>query len=254
MVDLTAEAIRAARAELGVPDERMPRHVAIIMDGNGRWARQRDLPRVAGHRAGAKVVRGIVTEGARLGLEALTLYSFSIENWSRPRDEVNALMGLYAEFLASERQTCVDHNVRLRHIGIRQGLPQSVIDELDESLRVTQSLTGMTLNLAINYGGRAELVEAVRKIGREVRDGGLDAEKIDQQTICDHLDTAGVVDPDLIIRTSGELRLSNFLLWQASYSEFYVTDAFWPDFDQTELHKAIIDFSRRHRRFGGLEK
>lgn len=252
MPELTKETIAAARAVVGVPDERFPRHVAIIMDGNGRWARQRGLPRVAGHREGAKVVRRIVTEAARLGLDALTLYSFSVENWSRPADEVNMLMGLYAEYLVRERPTCMEHNVRLRHVGLREGLPEHVLRELDAGVEATAVNTGMTLCLAINYGSRAEIVHAVRRIARETAAGELTVEQIDDQCISDHLTTAGVPDPDLMVRTSGELRLSNFLLWQASYAEFYAAEVFWPDFDTEEFHKAIREFSRRNRRFGGL--
>ncbi len=251
--DTSPQAVKAARADLGIPEERIPRHVAIIMDGNGRWATERGLPRVAGHAEGATVVRTIVTEAARLGLEALTLYSFSIENWSRPREEVEALMGLYAEYLIRERRTCIDHNIRLRHVGLRDGLPASVLRELDESVRVTASNTGMFLCLALNYGSRAEIVAAVRRIAAKVADGTLAPDDVDEAVIDAHLTTSGVPDPDLIIRTSGELRLSNFLLWQAAYAEFYATDVFWPDFDPGELHRAIGAFSRRHRRFGGLQ-
>ncbi len=254
MADVSPQAIAAARADLEIADERIPRHVAIIMDGNGRWAAARGLPRVAGHAEGAKVVRVIVTEAARLGLDALTLYSFSIENWSRPADEVSSLMGLYAEYLRQERQTCIDHNIRLRHVGIREGLPESVLAELDESIRVTASNTGMFLCLALNYGSRAEIVEAVKQIAAEVSTGAMAPQDIDESTIDAHLTTAGVPDPDLIVRTSGELRLSNYLMWQASYAEFYATDVCWPDFNADELHESILEFSRRNRRFGGLSQ
>jgi len=251
--NVSAKAVAAARAALGVPDERIPHHVAIIMDGNGRWATARGLPRAAGHAAGAKVVRSIVTESARLGFDALTLYSFSIENWQRPADEVAALMHLYAEYLVEERHTCIDHNIRLRHVGIRDGLPDNVLVELDESIRVTADNTGMILCLALNYGSRAEIVAAVRDIAGEVAAGEITADAIDEKTIDQHLTTAGVVDPDLIVRTSGELRLSNYLLWQASYAEYYATEVNWPDFTSAELHKAIREFSRRNRRFGGVQ-
>jgi undecaprenyl diphosphate synthase len=254
MTDLSPKAIAAARSSLGVGDHRIPRHVAIIMDGNGRWAHQRGLPRAAGHAAGAKVVRTIVTEAARLGLDALTLYSFSIENWSRPRDEVAALMHLYAEYLVGERQTCIDHNIRLRHVGLRDGLPESVLRELDESVRVTAGNTGMYLCLALNYGSRAEIIAGMQAIAREVLAGQLAIEQIDDSAISRHLTTAGVPDPDLIVRTSGELRLSNFLLWQASYAEYYSTPAHWPDFTPEHLHQAIAAFGGRSRRFGGLSE
>ena len=254
MADISPQAVTAARAELGVPDERFPRHVAIIMDGNGRWASSRGLPRPAGHAEGAKVVRRIVTEAARLGIEALTLYSFSIENWSRPRDEINALMHLYAEYLVRERPTLMDNNVRLRHLGRRDGLPESVLLELDKSVEVSSSNTGMWLNLALNYGGRAELTGAVRTVAARVAEGKIAPEQIDERVISDALDTSGLPDPDLLIRTAGEMRVSNFLLWQVSYAEFYVTDTLWPEFDEKSFAEAIHAFANRHRRFGGLEK
>jgi undecaprenyl diphosphate synthase len=231
----------------------VPRHVAIIMDGNGRWATQQGLPRVAGHRAGAKVVRTIVTEAARIGLEALTLYSFSLENWARPKEEVSALMELYAEYLIHERETCMRNNVRLHHVGLRDGLPPRVLEELDNSLEATAGNTGTTLCLALNYASRTEIVHAIRNIAAKAKSGELAIEDITDQTVSDHLTTAGLPDPDLIVRTSGELRLSNFLLWQASYSEFYITDAYWPDFDIAEFHRAIKAFAQRNRRFGQVQ-
>jgi undecaprenyl diphosphate synthase len=254
MADISPQAVTAARQALGIDERRIPRSIAIIMDGNGRWAVRHGLPRPAGHQEGAKAVRRIVTEAARLGLEALTLYSFSIENWSRPADEVNALMHLYAEYLAQERPTLMSHNVRLRHLGRREGLPESVLRELEQSLRVTADNTGMHLCLAINYGSRTEIADAVRRLARRVRQGELSAEQIDEQAISASLDTAGVPDPDLVIRTSGELRLSNFLLWQVSYAEFYVADVLWPDFDEAQFHQAIRAYAGRQRRFGGLSQ
>ena len=253
MADISPAAVAGARRGLGVPDERIPRSVAIIMDGNGRWARRRGLPRPMGHQEGAKVVRRIVTEAARLGLDALTLYSFSIENWSRPADEISALMHLYAEYLVGERPMLIDHNIRLRHLGRREGLPETVLRELDESLRVTQAHTGMFLCLALNYGSRAEIADAVGRLAVRVQQGRLQADQINERTISDSLDTAGVPDPDLVIRTSGEMRLSNFLLWQVSYAEFAASDALWPDFDVAEFHKAIRAFATRRRRFGGVD-
>lgn len=254
MVEIPPQAIAKARAELGIPDERIPHHVAIIMDGNGRWASSRGLPRPVGHSEGGKVVRKIVTESARLGLEALTLYSFSIENWSRPRDEVNALMHLYADYLVSERPMLMTNNVRLRHLGRREGLPESVLLELDRSVEISKNNTGMWLNLALNYGGRAELTKAVRAIASGAAEGKIAPENIDEQVISDALDTSGLPDPDLLIRTAGEMRVSNFLLWQVSYAEFYVTETLWPDFDEKSFIEAIQAFANRHRRFGGLEK
>jgi undecaprenyl diphosphate synthase len=254
MADVSDNAVRAARRELGLATEQIPRHVAIIMDGNGRWATEKGLPRTEGHREGGKVVRKIVTEAARLGLDALTLYSFSIENWNRPAEEVNALMHLYAQYLVEERPTIMDHNIRLRHLGIRDGLPDSVLGELDESVRASSQNTGMHLCLALNYGARAEIVRAVQQLAAQAAAGGLDPTRIDEALIASQLDTAGVTDPDLVVRTSGELRVSNFLLWQISYAEFHVTDVYWPDFTETEFHKAIHAFAARNRRFGGLNK
>ncbi|MBN1554921.1 MAG: isoprenyl transferase [Phycisphaerae bacterium] len=250
----TAEKIAENRKIVGIPDERFPRSVAIIMDGNGRWARQRNLPRPFGHQAGAKAVRRTVTEAARLGLEVLTLYSFSVENWSRPADEVNTLMHLYAEYLVHERPTIMENNVRLRHLGRREGLPEIVLKELDETLRISENNTGMTLCLAINYGSRLEITDAVRRLARQVADGKLSPEDIDEPRISDALDTAGLPDPDLLIRTSGEMRISNYLLWQISYAEFHVTDIHWPDFGAEALHEAIRAYAGRHRRFGGVDE
>ena len=253
MPEITPETMAAARAALGVPIECIPRSVAIIMDGNGRWAKARGLPRSAGHAAGAEVVRGIVTEAAHIGLEALTLYSFSIENWQRPREEVNALMALYARYLAKNRPTMSDHNIRFRHVGRRCGLPDPVLREIDESDRATAHCTGMVLCLALNYGSRGEITDAIRRIARRVAAGQLHPEGIDDQTLSDELDTAGLRDPDLLIRTSGEMRVSNFLLWQLSYAEFYVTEAYWPDFTQEEFRQALRSYAGRSRRFGKVE-
>ena len=252
MIKHSPENIAAARHALHLPAERLPRSVAIIMDGNGRWAVGRGLPRSAGHEAGARVVRKIVTEAARLGLDALTLYSFSIENWRRPTDEVNVLMHLYAEYLVHERPMLVENNVRLRHLGHREGLPDSVLRELDESLEVSSTNTGMYLCLALNYGARAEITDAVRAIARKVQQGRLAPDDIGEQTLSDHLTSAGVPDPDLVVRTAGQMRISNFLLWQISYAEFYVCPTYWPDFDERELHKALRAYTDRDRRFGGL--
>jgi undecaprenyl diphosphate synthase len=253
LADISPQAIAAARRELGVGDDHICRSIGIIMDGNGRWAEQRGLDRTVGHRQGAKIVRRIVTEGARLGLDALTLYSFSIENWARPAEEVDALMHLYAEYLVEERPTVMEHNIRLRHLGRRDGLPAMVLRELDESVRVSADNTGMFLCLALNYGSRAEITDAVGRIARKVKAGELDPDKVTPAVISASLDSAGVPDPDLVIRTSGEMRVSNFLLWQISYAEFYVTDVYWPDFTEAELRRAIVDFAGRHRRFGGVD-
>ncbi|HVS71560.1 MAG TPA: isoprenyl transferase [Phycisphaerae bacterium] len=232
----------------------LPRHVAIIMDGNGRWARQRGLPRFAGHRAGAKTVRTIVEECARLGLQQLTLYSFSTENWNRPPEEVALLMDLYVEYMRSQRQLLIDNNIQFAQIGRREGLPALVLQELENTLEATRGNTGMTLCLAINYGSRGEITDAVRAIASEVRAGRLDPGAITEETISQHLYTAGMPDPDLLIRTAGEMRVSNYLLWQISYAEFFVTEVFWPEFGIEQLYAALRNFAGRNRRFGGLDK
>ena len=254
MPKISAEETAAARAALGVEVARLPRHVAIIMDGNGRWARARNLPRPAGHAEGAKVVRRIVREAARLGLEALTLYSFSTENWYRPAEEVSALMRLYADYLRRERQTVLDNNLRFRHLGVREGLPDEVLGELDTTIAAARGNTGMWLNLALNYSGRVEMTRAVRDIARRAVAGEMQLKAISEQTVSDALDTAGLPDPDLLIRTAGEMRISNFLLWQISYAEMYVTEVFWPEFDQKQFHKALLDYAGRHRRFGRVDE
>ncbi len=238
---------------LGIPWQKMPRHIAIIMDGNGRWAERQGLPRVHGHRKGGKSVRTIVTECARLGIECLTLYSFSTENWKRPKDEVEALMDLYALYLAGERPTIMDHNVKVRHLGSEEGLPQRVLDELRETVRISSTNTGMILCLAINYSGRSELTHAFRSMAHDVQNGSLNPDTIDEEYISSRLYTRNLPDPDLLIRTAAENRISNFLLWQISYAELYVTDVLWPDFDEQVLRQSILEYSRRNRRFGGLK-
>jgi len=237
-------------AELGLPRERLPRHVAIIMDGNGRWAQQRGAERIRGHEAGAENVREIVTHCARLGLEALTLYSFSTENWNRPIDEVAQLMKLYVKYLIKEREEIMDNGVRLIQLGRREGLPDDVLRELDKTAAMSRDNSGMKLCLALNYSSRIEIVDAIRSIAKRAVAGELDPEQIDEAVVSDSLYTAGVPDPDLMIRTAGEMRVSNFLLWQISYSELYVTDVFWPDFHADELNKALAAYAQRDRRFG----
>jgi undecaprenyl diphosphate synthase len=240
------------RVVLGLEPHQLPRHIAIIMDGNGRWAEQHGLPRIRGHAEGARAVRAIVTECARLGIGYLTLYSFSTENWKRPRDEVEALMAMYAEYLVAERETILSNNVRLVQIGRREGLPGDVLRELDTTASLSRRNTGLTLCLALNYGSRQEIVEAVRTLAREVRDGRRRIEEIDEAALSGALYTAGMPDPDLLVRTANERRISNFLLWQISYAEIYVTPVLWPDFRPADLHEAIRDFAARQRRFGGL--
>lgn len=231
----------------------MPRHIAVIMDGNGRWAQKKGLPRVQGHREGAKTVEKIAQHCVDLGVESLTLYSFSIENWKRPKAEVDSLMYLYTQYLIGIRPTLMKNNVRLLHLGRLAQLPTSVKKELTKSIQMTVANTGMRLVLALNYGGRTEIIDAARKIAQKYKSGKLRLKDINEQCISRHLYTAGLPDPDLLIRTANEMRISNFLLWQISYSEFYVTKTYWPDFKKTDLEKAIIAYAKRQRRFGTID-
>lgn len=242
------------REVLGLEPEQLPRHIAIIMDGNGRWARQRGLPRIRGHEAGTEAVREIVTECARLGIGYLTLYSFSTENWRRPKAEIDFLMDLYARYLVKERPTMMDNDVRFLQIGRREPLPEGVLRELDETVEMTRHNRGLTLLLALNYGSRQEIVDAARAIAADVAAGRLAAEQIDEHVFARALYTAGVPDPDLLIRTAGERRVSNYLLWQISYAEIYVEPASWPEYRKGHLHAAIRDFAARQRRFGDIAR
>ena len=235
-----------------VPLERRPRHIAIIMDGNGRWARRRHLPRIEGHRRGVSSVRRTVEEAARLKLEQLTLYCLSSENWKRPAGELSFLMHLLEQYMIEERKTIMDQNMVVSIIGRREGIPVNVRREIDKTIELTSRNTGTRLCLAINYGGRGEIVDAVQAIARRVQVGELKVEEITENTVSSHLYTAGMSDPDLLIRTAGEMRVSNFLLWQISYAELWVTERCWPEFAESDLHQAIRDFATRDRRFGGL--
>jgi undecaprenyl diphosphate synthase len=236
-----------------VHPSRIPRHIAIIMDGNGRWAQQRGFPRIFGHRNGAIAAREIITQAAQLGVECLTLYSFSIENWKRPKAEVDALMDLCTLYLEGEREHMKREQVRFRVIGRRQGLPDGVVNAMNAIEETTKDCTGLTLCLAFNYGSRAELTDAARAIATKVRDGILSPDDITEDLFEQHLYTKGLPDPDLLIRTAGENRVSNYLLWQISYAEIHVTDTLWPDFDTKSLHAAVRDFASRDRRFGGVK-
>jgi undecaprenyl diphosphate synthase len=236
-----------------VHPERIPRHVAIIMDGNGRWAEQRGFPRVFGHRNGAISVRDVVTEAGRLGIEALTLYSFSAENWKRPKDEIDALMDLCVTYCDGEREKLAEKNVHVRVIGRTHELPTEAREAIERLEATTASCTGPTLCLAINYGSRNEIVDAVRSIGERIARGEISPGEIDESLIDQNLYTAGLPDPDLMIRTGGEMRISNYLLWQLSYAELYVSDLLWPDFDASALRGAVRAFASRRRRFGGLD-
>jgi undecaprenyl diphosphate synthase len=239
-------------AEAGLKPESLPDHIAIIMDGNGRWAQQRGLPRIEGHARGAHSVRATVEECCRLGVGQLTLYCLSSENWKRPRTELDFLMTLLEQYLIEERREIFEQNIRFSTIGRRSGLPDNVLREIDENIRLSQDNTGMCLCLAINYGGRTELIDAVRDVARQVREGQLALDAIDEAVINNALYTAGMPDPDLLVRTAGEMRVSNFLLWQISYAELWVTDRCWPDFDRATLHQALRDYAARERRFGGI--
>ena len=229
---------------------RLPVHVAIIMDGNGRWAKKRSMPRVAGHRAGVEPVRSAVETCARLGVQALTLYAFSVENWKRPRAEVETLWRLLRFYLKHELTELNRNNVRFQAIGRIDELPGIIQRDLQETTAATASNTGLRLNLAINYSGRSEIVDAVRVLVEKARRG--EAVEVTEESIGTNLYMSNLPDPDLLIRTSGEMRVSNFLLWQIAYAELYVTDTLWPDFNRTELLRAILEFQRRERRFGGL--
>lgn len=230
--------------------DHLPQHIAVIMDGNGRWAKRRHLPRIAGHRAGIRAVRQVVEASARLGVPYLTLYAFSVENWKRPPTEVKLLMNLLREYLKKEVDELNRQDISLGVIGRISELPPAVQRDLESALERTRRNTGLRLTLALNYGARAELVDAVRSLVDRLRRNGSTV--IDESTFSQHLYTRGLPDPDLLIRTSGELRLSNFLLWQVAYAEIWVTETLWPDFTQSHLFQAIIDYQRRERRFGGL--
>ena len=230
----------------------LPAHVAIIMDGNGRWAKQRNLPRVEGHRTGAESVRAVVRAAGEVGIKYLTLYAFSVENWNRPKEEVDTLMKYLARFLKNEVTELNRNNVRLEAIGQIYRLPEFVQEQLRKTIAALAKNKGLTLILALSYGGRTEIVEAARTLAAKVKQGKLDAAEINEQVFAQHLYTKNWPDPDLLIRTSGEMRLSNFLLWQISYAELVVTPTLWPDFRKAQFFEALEEYHRRHRRFGGL--
>ncbi|MCF7976251.1 MAG: isoprenyl transferase [Phycisphaerae bacterium] len=253
MIDTTHK-LQQAASRLGIKLEQMPRHLAMIMDGNGRWAKAKGLARAEGHCEGAKAAENIALYCARLGMQSLTLYSFSVENWKRPQDEVEGLMALYEEYLMSMRPMLMRENVRLVHMGRRQGLPEGVISELDRTMDLTRDNTGMIFAFALNYGGRTEIVDAVRHLAQKCLAGELEVDEIDEACFGRHLYSAVMPDPDLLIRTANEMRVSNFMLWQISYSEFYVTDKYWPDFGEEDLDKALVAYAQRDRRYGALSQ
>ncbi len=234
-----------------IDKSRLPKHVAIIMDGNGRWAAMRKLPRVAGHRAGIESVRDIVETSARLGLQVLTLYAFSIENWKRPPSEVHTLMTLLKQYIRRELKNVQKNNIRLQAIGRIHKLEKSVRHELRRAMHTTKNNTGLLLNVALNYSGRAELVDTFNRLFRELGQNGHRS-SVNEDLLSKYLYTSGIPDPDLLIRTSGEMRISNFLLWQIAYSEIYITPTYWPDFRRKHLLEAIVDYQKRNRRYGGI--
>jgi undecaprenyl diphosphate synthase len=230
----------------------LPRHVAVIMDGNGRWAKARHLPRIEGHRRGADSAREIIRAAGELGIKYLTLYAFSAENWNRPQDEVDALMKYLVHYLKSETKELNKNNVRLEVIGQIHRLPENVQEHLQKSIATLSKNNGLTLIMALSYGSRIEIIEAVRQISQKVKSGLLDPADITENVISDHLWTRNVPDPDLLIRTSGEMRVSNFLLWQISYAELLITPTLWPDFKKPQFIAALEEYAKRHRRFGGI--
>jgi undecaprenyl diphosphate synthase len=236
----------------GVTADKLPRHIAVIMDGNGRWARERGLPRIEGHRRGSQSVRACTAACVEAGVPYLTLYAFSKENWQRPADEVSALMNLLDRFLAEQISEIMEKNIRLRAIGHLDDLPENARRRLDSAIDRSAGNTALTLTLALSYGARTEIVDAARQIAREAKSGTLDPETVTEETIASRLYTAGIPDPDLLVRTSGEMRVSNFLLWQISYAEIVVTPKLWPDFAKDDLFAAMQEYARRHRRYGGI--
>lgn len=231
----------------------LPKHLAIIMDGNGRWAQLRNHPRTYGHIKGTRVAKNIITECSKIGIKNLTLYAFSAENWLRPKAEVNFLMKLLQRYLKKETENLVKENIKFSVIGNLTNVPKDVLFAIDQALKATSKCTGLHLVFALGYGSRQEITQAVQSIAEKVKSGELNPSDINESTLNSHLETFPMPDPDLIVRTSGELRLSNFLLWQAAYSEFYFTDKLWPDFKKSDLHEALKDYSQRQRRFGRVK-
>jgi undecaprenyl diphosphate synthase len=242
----------SADEAINIPAEHRPRHIAVIMDGNGRWAQRQGLPRVEGHRRGVESVRRTTEECARLDIGQLTLYCLSSENWKRPQTELEFLMHLLEQYMIEERTTIMENNIRVTTIGLRDDIAKPTLREMDKTIEMSASNTGTHLCLAINYGGRREIVDAARRLAAEVQAAQIDWTDIDEQAFTENLYTAGMPDPDLMIRTAGELRISNFLLWQMSYAEIWVTELCWPEFRENDLHDAIRSFGARERRFGGL--
>lgn len=248
------EKVNGTEEEISLDMENMPKHIAIIMDGNGRWAKKRKLPRTMGHKAGVETIRRVLKEADRLGVRYMTLYAFSTENWKRPKEEVGALMKLLVQYLKQEINELHKNGVRIRVLGDISMLPQECIDEIERAKEKTRFNTGITMNIALNYGGRNEIIRGIKNLVKDVQDGNINIDNIDEKMFEDYLYTKGIPDPDIIVRPSGEQRLSNFLLWQCAYSEFWYSNICWPDFKEKDLHQAIYDYQKRDRRFGGIKK
>lgn len=240
--------------EITRPEGELPNHIAIIMDGNGRWAKMRDLPRIAGHKAGEKSITDVIRAASEWGIGALTLFAFSTENWNRPDNEVRFLMSFNRNLLNNRVQEFHSRNIRIRHLGRRDRIPPSTLKAIDNAVSLTRNNTGMSLNIAFNYGGRAELVDAVRALSADVASGKVDPAEVDEERFHSYLYHPDLPDPDLLIRTAGEMRISNFMIWELAYTEIYVTDVLWPDFDRRHLAEAIRDYQGRERRFGAIRE
>ncbi len=243
-----------SEVEVPRPEGELPYHIAIIMDGNGRWAKMRDLPRIAGHKAGERSITDVIRAASEWGIGALTLFAFSTENWNRPENEVRFLMSFNRNLLNNRVQEFHQRNIRIRHLGRRDRIPPSTLKAIDDAVALTRNNTGMSLNIAFNYGGRAELVDAVRALSADVAAGRVDPSEVDEERFRSYLYHPDIPDPDLLIRTAGEMRISNFMIWELAYTEIYVTDVLWPDFDRRHLAEAIRDYQRRERRFGAISE
>ncbi len=243
-----------SEVEVPRPEGELPYHIAIIMDGNGRWAKMRDLPRIAGHKAGERSITDVIRAASEWGIGALTLFAFSTENWNRPENEVRFLMSFNRNLLNNRVQEFHQRNIRIRHLGRRDRIPPSTLKAIDDAVALTRNNTGMSLNIAFNYGGRAELVDAVRALSADVAAGRVDPSEVDEERFRSYLYHPDIPDPDLLIRTAGEMRISNFMIWELAYTEIYVTDVLWPDFDRRHLAEAIRDYQRRERRFGAIRE
>ncbi|MGM7701204.1 isoprenyl transferase [Pseudalkalibacillus sp. Hm43] len=252
LTNLTKTNNKESKKDIQLDLSRIPRHIAIIMDGNGRWAKKRGLPRVAGHREGMKVVRKVVKRANELGVKALTMYAFSTENWKRPKPEVEFIMKLPEQFLLTYLPELIEENVQVRIMGEKKGVPSYTLKAVHEAVERTKHNDGLILNFALNYGSRYEITQAVRQLASEIEEGKIKSEEVDEKLIGSYMMSSEVGDPELLIRTSGEIRLSNFMLWQLAYTELWFTDVYWPDFTASDLDQAILDYQNRGRRFGGV--